>query len=133
MIFLKLNSLKSNIFFNPISIPCFSGSRFFTIRVQGSVQVLEVASNMIYLFPITNLLWSCNLKTDLHADNRRLVPTIINIWRKAIGQIKLFSIELVEGNFLIRQTNTSSRYQTVMWDTAFAPHWSALKRFKAVQ
>ena len=52
MVFVKHNSLKSDIFFNPIFIPGFSGSRFFRLQVfqgpaSGSrvrVQVLEVAS-----------------------------------------------------------------------------------------
>ena len=36
MIFVKHNSLKSGIFFNPIFIPGFSGSRFFRVQVfQG--------------------------------------------------------------------------------------------------
>ena len=54
MVFIKHNSLKSGIFFNPIFIPGFSGSRFFRVQVfqgpgfsgSGSrvrVQVLEVA------------------------------------------------------------------------------------------
>ena len=63
MVFVKHNSLKSDIFFNPIFIPDFSGSKFFRVqvsqgldfsgsasRVQGpksgsrvQVQVLEVA------------------------------------------------------------------------------------------
>ena len=33
MVFIKHNSLKPDIFFNPIFIPCFSGSRFFRIQV----------------------------------------------------------------------------------------------------
>ena len=64
MVFVKHNSLKSDIFFNPIFIPGFPGSRFFRVqvfqgpgflgsgpRVQGTgsgsrvrVQVLEVAT-----------------------------------------------------------------------------------------
>ena len=65
MVFVKHNSLKSDIFFNPIFTPDFSGSKFFKVqvflgldfsgsgpgvRVQGpksgsrvQVQVLEVA------------------------------------------------------------------------------------------
>ena len=54
MVFIKHNSQKWDIFFNPIFIPCFSGSRFFRFQVfqgpgfsgSGSrvwVQVLEVA------------------------------------------------------------------------------------------
>ena len=54
LVFLKHNSLKLDIFFNPICAPCFSGSRFFRVHVfQGpgysgygfkvQVQVLEVA------------------------------------------------------------------------------------------
>ena len=36
MAFIKHNSLKSDIFFNPIFIPCFSGSKFFRVQVfQG--------------------------------------------------------------------------------------------------
>ena len=36
MVFVKHNSLKSDILFNPIFIPGFSGSRFFRIQVfQG--------------------------------------------------------------------------------------------------
>ena len=36
MVFVKHNFLKSDIFFNPIFIPGFSGSRFFRIQVfQG--------------------------------------------------------------------------------------------------
>ena len=36
MVFVKHNSLKSDIFFNPIFIPGFSGSRFFRVQVfQG--------------------------------------------------------------------------------------------------
>ena len=41
-VFIKYNSLKSNVFFNPILFPCFSGSRFFRVRVWG-LEVLEVA------------------------------------------------------------------------------------------
>ena len=33
MVFIKHNSLKSDLYFNPISIPCFSGSRFFRVQV----------------------------------------------------------------------------------------------------
>ena len=33
MVFIKHNSLKSDIFLNPIFIPCFSGSRFFRVQV----------------------------------------------------------------------------------------------------
>ena len=57
MVLIKYNYLKSDIFFNPIFIPGFSGSRFFRVQVfrvpvQGPgpgsgfrvrVQVLEVA------------------------------------------------------------------------------------------
>ena len=54
MVFIKHNYLKSHIFFNPILIPCFSGSMFFWVQVflapgfsgSGSrvwVQVLEAA------------------------------------------------------------------------------------------
>ena len=36
MVFVKHNSLKSDIFFNPIFIPGFSGSRFFRAQfLQG--------------------------------------------------------------------------------------------------
>ena len=36
MVFVKHNSLKSDIFFNPTFIPGFSGSRFFKVQVfQG--------------------------------------------------------------------------------------------------
>ena len=36
MVFLKHNSLKPDIFFNPIFIPDFSGSRFFRVQLfQG--------------------------------------------------------------------------------------------------
>ena len=33
MIFIKHNSLKSDIFFNPIFIPCFSASMFFRVQI----------------------------------------------------------------------------------------------------
>ena len=33
MVFVKHNPLKSDIFFNPIFIPGFSGSRFFRVQV----------------------------------------------------------------------------------------------------
>ena len=34
--FIKHNSLKSDLFFNPIFIPCLSGSRFFRVQIfQG--------------------------------------------------------------------------------------------------
>ena len=37
MVFIKLNSLKSDIFFNTIFIPCFAESTFFRVYVfQGS-------------------------------------------------------------------------------------------------
>ena len=69
MVFVKHNSLNPDIFFNPIFIPGFSGSRFFRVqvfqgpgflgsgsRVQGPgsgsmvrVQVLEVAQFTYYL------------------------------------------------------------------------------------
>ena len=35
MVLIKHNYLKLDIFFNPIFIPGFSGSRFFRVRVQG--------------------------------------------------------------------------------------------------
>ena len=36
MVFIKYNSLKSDIFLNPIFILCFSGSRFFRFQIfQG--------------------------------------------------------------------------------------------------
>ena len=53
MVLIKHNSLKSDIFFNPIFIPGFSGSRLFRVQVfEGPdfsetrffrIQVLEVA------------------------------------------------------------------------------------------
>ena len=56
MVFVKHNSRKSDIFFNPIFIPGFSGSRFFRVQVQGPdpgsrvrVQILEVALNGVWL------------------------------------------------------------------------------------
>ena len=69
MVFVKHNSLKSDIFFNPMFIPGFSGSRFFRVqvfkvpvqgpgpgpgfgsrvRVQGPVQVIEVAGKNNHL------------------------------------------------------------------------------------
>ena len=40
--------MKSNdMFFNPIFIPCFSGSRFFRVWAQVQVQVLEVANYQV--------------------------------------------------------------------------------------
>ena len=37
MVFIKHNSLKSDIFFNPLFISCFSGSSFFRVQVfQGT-------------------------------------------------------------------------------------------------
>ena len=36
MVFVKHNSLKSDIFFNPIFISGFSGSRFFTVQIFQS-------------------------------------------------------------------------------------------------
>ena len=52
MVFIKHNSLTSDIDFNPIFITCFSGSRFVWVQVfldtgfsgsESRVQVLEVA------------------------------------------------------------------------------------------
>ena len=52
MVFIKHNSLTSDIDFNPIFITCFSGSRFARVQVflgtgfsgsESRVQVLEVA------------------------------------------------------------------------------------------
>ena len=43
MVFIKRNSLNSDIYFNHIFIPCFSGSRFLGSRFfRVRVQVLEV-------------------------------------------------------------------------------------------
>ena len=76
MVLIKHNSLKSDIFFNPIFIPGFSGSRFFRVQVfqspgfsgsrflrvqvfQGPgpgsrvrVQVLEVAVLFTFVFTL---------------------------------------------------------------------------------
>ena len=63
MVFVKHNSLTSDIFFNPIFIPGFSGSRFFRVQVfqspgfsgSGSrvrVQVLEVAVLFTFVFTL---------------------------------------------------------------------------------
>ena len=38
MVLIKHNSLKSDIFFNPIFTPGFSGSRFFKVRVRVRVR-----------------------------------------------------------------------------------------------
>ena len=51
MVFVKHNSLMSGIFFNPIFIPGFAGSRFFRVQVLSEsrffrVQVLEVAISL---------------------------------------------------------------------------------------
>ena len=62
MVFIKHNSLKSNIFFNPIFIPQFSGFMLFWVQIfqgpgfsgsgsRGRVHVLEVAN-----FKTVNLL-----------------------------------------------------------------------------
>ena len=64
MVFIKHNSLKSDIYFNPLSTPCFSGSRLFRVQVfqgrsfqgpgfsgSGSrfrVQTLEVAQLLMF-------------------------------------------------------------------------------------
>ena len=80
MVLIKHNYLKSEIFFNPIFIPGFSGSRFFMVqvfrvqvfrvRVQGPgsgfrirVQVIEVAVIM-YLFSksLRNIFEEVHLK-----------------------------------------------------------------------
>ena len=59
MVFIKHNYLKSDIFFNPIFIPCFSGSMFFRVQVflgygfRVRVQVLEVAMFQDYIWPFT--------------------------------------------------------------------------------
>ena len=80
MVFVKHNSLQSDIFFNPIFIPGFSRSRFFRVQVfrvqdfrvpiQGPgpgsrvrVQVIEVALmevNLIYSYTVqmTNIFVS---------------------------------------------------------------------------
>ena len=39
MVFIKHNSLKSDIHFNPIFIPCFLGSMFLRVRRFFRVQV----------------------------------------------------------------------------------------------
>ena len=80
MVLIKHNYLKSDIFFNPIFIPGFSGSRVFMeqvfrvqvfrVRVQGPgsgsrirVQVIEVAVIM-YLFSksLRNIFEEVHLK-----------------------------------------------------------------------
>ena len=44
MVFIKHNSLKSDIYFNPIFIPGFSGPCFSGSESRVRVQVLEVAN-----------------------------------------------------------------------------------------
>ena len=82
MVFIKHNSLKSVIFFNPIFIPrfqdpCFSGSRFFRVQVflgpgfsrsrsRVRVQVLEVAYvlNIMFLYRLCWLYINSLLKVS---------------------------------------------------------------------
>ena len=46
MVFVKHNFLKSDIFFNPIFIPDFSGSRFFSVQVFQGPGFLESGSRV---------------------------------------------------------------------------------------
>ena len=61
MVIIKHNYLKSDIFFNPIFIPDFSGSRFLGSGSRVLVQVIEVALfNKLQVGPATLLkrgLW----------------------------------------------------------------------------
>ena len=91
MVFVKHDSLKSNIFFNPIFLPGFSVSRFFRVqdprcesgsgsRVQGPgpgsgsrvwVQVLEVAifdiEKMFMYYILCRICSKLTIKKSEHA------------------------------------------------------------------
>ena len=82
MVFIKHNSLKSDIFFNPIFVLCFSGSILFRVHVfriqifQGPgfagsrffrvrVQVLEVALFLYTCYNEIDISWTnVNFKFD---------------------------------------------------------------------
>ena len=49
MVFLKNNSLKSDIFFNPIFIPCLSESMFFGVPVQGPGPGFSESGSRFYM------------------------------------------------------------------------------------
>ena len=77
MVFVKHNSLKSYIFFNPIFIPGFSESRFFRIQViqdpgsgpRARVQVLEVAK---ICFILGNIFFHKNMVGENSPPSRFL-------------------------------------------------------------
>ena len=68
MVLIKHNYLKSDIFFNPIFIPGFSGSKFLGSGSWVRVQVIEVASFHSI----------CDLVGFFRNLNIRLVATISN-------------------------------------------------------
>ena len=67
--FALLNTRKADIFFNPIFIPCFSGSTFFWVRVQ----VLEVAIKLIVAlnFSILRHIYVYNFSSSSNISIRK--------------------------------------------------------------
>ena len=109
MVFIKHNSLKSDIFVNPIFIPGFSGSSFFKIQVsQGpgfsgsgsrvQVQVLEVATQK-------SLLTQFIILTS-YAKLREEVLVVVSL-RNSLPQ--LFCKKGVLRNLVNSQGNTCAR------------------------
>ena len=78
--FVKNNSLKSDIFFNPIYIPCFPGSIFFRVhvfhgsgpgfrsslikshfkKIQAQIQVCKESNILVYIIIILVIYFSLN-------------------------------------------------------------------------
>ena len=71
-VFTECNSLKWDILFNPIFIPCFSGSRFFRVRVQGLGPGCRSSS-------IKKLLKKCKM-------------AVVKVWQKHFFMYKFVSL-----------------------------------------
>ena len=126
MVFVKHNSLKSDIFFNPIFIPGFSEYRFFRVqvfqglgpwsgsRVQGPgsssgsrvrVQVLEVAPEVFYKKAVFK---DFAIFTGKHLC-RSLFLSLQLYWKENITQV--FSSEYCE-------TFNNSYFEKHLWTAA---------------
>ena len=87
-VFTECNSLKWDILFNPIFIPCFSGSRFFRVRVQGLGPGCRSSS-------IKKLLKKCKM-------------AVVKVWQKHFFMYKFVSLltRVITVHKDIKNTNT---------------------------
>ena len=130
MVLIKHNYLKSDIFFNPIFIPGFSGSRFFRVQVfQGpgfsgsgsrvQVQVLEVV--ICFACYISDYIFPQFLSLgDVHAAQN--FTLMRHAYIRLLPRIFVLSFKLVIKFYVVSLNNISHEASSICPDDSLLYH-----------